>query len=137
MHQDELREIQMHLHVNRQQQPMDTIECPSCRKRVIPHLWHRPFLGRFRYLRTQHICRLCGYLLSTPVTNKAIFAFGLRPHRSQPPNRPLYHHKSREIILRHLLPVPVDPVETDKLLSFKRRHGHLLPPLRASSRITA
>ncbi|WP_027469534.1 hypothetical protein [Deefgea rivuli] len=69
---------------------------------------------------------------ATPVTDKAIFASSLRPRGLQPARQPLHQHKSREVILRHLLPTPAGPVDIDKLLSFKRRHGHLLPPLRAS-----
>lgn len=69
---------------------------------------------------------------ATPVTDKAIFASSLRPRRLQSARHPLHQHKSREVILRHLLPTPGGPVEIHKLLSFKRRHGHLLPPLRAS-----
>jgi hypothetical protein len=69
---------------------------------------------------------------ATPVTDKAIFASSLRPRRLQSARHPLHQHKSREVILRHLLPTPGEPVEIHKLLSFKRRHGHLLPPLRAS-----
>lgn len=69
---------------------------------------------------------------STPVTDKAIFASNLRPCRLQPPRQPLNQHKSREVILRHLLPAPTGTVAIDKLLSFKQRYGHLLPPLRAS-----
>lgn len=69
---------------------------------------------------------------ATPVTDRTIFVSSLNPRRLQPARQPLHQHKSREVILRHLLPTPVGPVEIDKLLSFKRRHGHLLPPLRAS-----
>jgi hypothetical protein len=69
---------------------------------------------------------------STPVTDKAIFASNLRARRAQPLRQPLHLHKSREVILRHLLPIPAGPVEIGKLLSFKQRYGHLLPPLRAS-----
>ncbi|WP_027793154.1 hypothetical protein [Paraburkholderia acidipaludis] len=67
---------------------------------------------------------------AAPVTDKAIFASGLRSHpkRSVPT---LHQHKSREVVLRHLLPTPAGPVQVDKLLLFKRRYGHLLPPLRA------
>jgi hypothetical protein len=43
---------------------VDTIECSSCHKNVIPHLWHyRPFPRNFRYPKTQHKCRLCGSLI--------------------------------------------------------------------------
>jgi len=69
---------------------------------------------------------------ATPVTDSAIFASTLRPRRHGPARQPLHQHKSREVILKHLLPTPVEPIEVDKLLSFKRRYGHLLPPLRSS-----
>jgi len=69
---------------------------------------------------------------ATPVTDKAIFASGLRPRRSQLPRQPLHQHKSREVVLRHLLPAPAGAVDVDTLLRFKQSHGHLLPPLRAS-----
>lgn len=40
---------------------MDQVECPKCQKSAIPKLWHyRPFLGRFRYAKTQHLCPFCG-----------------------------------------------------------------------------
>jgi hypothetical protein len=41
---------------------MDSVQCNSCGKQVVPKLWHyRPMLaGSLRYLRTQHICPLCG-----------------------------------------------------------------------------
>lgn len=69
---------------------------------------------------------------ATPVTDSSIFASNLRPRRLQPARQPLHQHKSRDVILRHLLPTPVSPVGIDELLNFKQRHGHLLPPLRAS-----
>jgi hypothetical protein len=69
---------------------------------------------------------------AVPVTDKAVFASGLRPRHGQLARQSLHQHKSREVILRHLLPTPVGPVDIAKLLSFKRRHGHLLPPLRAT-----
>lgn len=67
---------------------------------------------------------------ATPVTNKMVFAAGLNSSLSRSV-RPLHHHKSREVVLQHLLPTPTGPVELDKLVRFKRQHGHLLPPLRA------
>jgi len=69
---------------------------------------------------------------AAPVTDKAIFASNLRPRRLQTVRQSLHQHKSREVILRHLLPAPVGAVELDKLVRFKQHHGHLLPPLRAS-----
>lgn len=68
---------------------------------------------------------------ATPVTDKTIFASGLRSRRLQPTRQPLNQHKSREVILRHLLPTPVGPVDVERIVIFKRRYGHLLPPLRA------
>jgi len=52
--------------------------------------------------------------------------------RLQPLRQPLHQQKSRELILRHLLPTPAGTVEIERLISFKQRYGHLLPPLRAS-----
>ncbi|MBW5807275.1 hypothetical protein FOZ70_21295 [Burkholderia sp. COPS] len=66
---------------------------------------------------------------ATPVTNKMIFAMGLRA-RSNTSARNLHSQKAREVVLRHLLPTPRGSVPLDKLLRFKRRYGHLLPPLR-------
>ncbi len=43
---------------------MDSIECPYCHKSSMPHLWHyRPFPAAVRYMKTQHICRLCGNVM--------------------------------------------------------------------------
>ncbi len=67
---------------------------------------------------------------ATPVTNKAVFVLALRPLRRQS-EQPLHQYKSRAVVLEHLLPTPQEPVHVDKLLRFKREHGHLLPPLRA------
>jgi hypothetical protein len=40
---------------------VDTIECQYCHKNGTPHLWHyQPFPTGMRYLKAQHICRLCG-----------------------------------------------------------------------------
>lgn len=40
---------------------MDNVECPKCAKSAVPKLWHyRPFMGRFRHLKTQHLCPFCG-----------------------------------------------------------------------------
>ena len=69
---------------------------------------------------------------ATPVTNKAAFTLALKPPRGQSASHPLHQYKSREVVLQHLLPTPAEPVQLDKLLGFKRRYGHLLPPLRAS-----
>lgn len=68
---------------------------------------------------------------ATPVTDKALFAsiFGrVSPLRSSAGN--VHRHKAREVALRSLLPVPNEPIALDKLLAFKRSHGHLLPALR-------
>jgi len=69
---------------------------------------------------------------ATPVTNKTAFALGLKPPYRQSAQYPLHRHKSREVVLQHLLPIPKEPVQLDKLLRFKRQYGHLLPPLRDS-----
>lgn len=69
---------------------------------------------------------------ATPVTNKAVFALALRPPHRQSAQYPMHKHKSREVVLRHLLPTPKAPVQLGKLLQFKRQYGHLLPPLRAN-----
>ena len=68
---------------------------------------------------------------AAPVTDKAIFASLLRPRTAQTMGHALHKHKAREVVLRSLLPTPAEPVDVDQLLLFKRRHGHLLPPLRA------
>lgn len=45
---------------------MDHIQCSSCNRQVIPRLWHySPILGRFRYLKTQHLCPFCGVEMYT------------------------------------------------------------------------
>jgi hypothetical protein len=67
---------------------------------------------------------------AVPVTDKAIFASMLRPRSRQMAGHALHQHKAREVVLRSLLPAPAEPVDIDQLLLFKRRHGHLLPPLR-------
>jgi ribosomal protein S27E len=40
----------------------ETIECPSCQRAVIPRLW---FTGGdyMSYMKTQHICPLCGIVM--------------------------------------------------------------------------
>ena len=68
---------------------------------------------------------------AAPVTDKAIFASLLRPRIRQAAGHALHEHKAREAVLRSLLPTPAEPIDIDQLLLFKRRHGHLLPPLRA------
>ncbi|MBK6868017.1 MAG: hypothetical protein IPG98_08890 [Burkholderiales bacterium] len=67
---------------------------------------------------------------ATPVTNKTAFARGLKPPYRQSAQYPLHKHKSREVVLKHLLPTPKEPVQLDKLLRFKQQYGQLLPPLR-------
>ncbi|MFZ6876455.1 hypothetical protein ACO0LF_30755 [Undibacterium sp. Di27W] len=44
---------------------MDSIECPDCKHQGTPHLWHyQPFfLGKIRYQKTQHQCRICGSVM--------------------------------------------------------------------------
>jgi hypothetical protein len=43
---------------------VDTVECQSCHRSGVPRLWHfSPFLGELRYMRTQHICPLCGSVM--------------------------------------------------------------------------
>lgn len=67
---------------------------------------------------------------AAPVTDKMAFAFLLRPRARQMAGQVLHKHKARDVVLRSLLPTPIEPVDIDQLLLFKRRHGHLLPPLR-------
>lgn len=67
---------------------------------------------------------------AVPVTDKAIFASLLRPRYRQMAGHALHQHKAREVVLRSLLPTSAEPVDIDQLLLFKRRRGHLLPPLR-------
>lgn len=67
---------------------------------------------------------------ATPITDKATYAVSLGFRR--PPQRrdnSLHAFKAREVILKSLLPVPVDP-DVDSLIRFKQRYGALLPPLR-------
>lgn len=49
------------------------------------------------------------------------------PHKRE---NAVHHSKARDVILRHLLPVPDESVTLDQLLRFKNDHGSLLPPLR-------
>lgn len=39
---------------------MDTVTCPHCAKNVVPRLWHYRSQIPLRYMKTQHICPLCG-----------------------------------------------------------------------------
>jgi hypothetical protein len=39
----------------------ERIECPSCRKQVVPRLWH--VRKRLSYLLTQHLCPFCGAVM--------------------------------------------------------------------------
>lgn len=40
---------------------MNTVPCPSCGESCKPRLWHyTPAFGAVRYMKTQHICTLCG-----------------------------------------------------------------------------
>ena len=40
---------------------MEGIKCPGCSRNVVPRLHHyRPFLGSYRYVKTQHLCPFCG-----------------------------------------------------------------------------
>lgn len=68
---------------------------------------------------------------ATPITDRAQFATALG-FRRQPPRRDgtLHTFKARQVILKAILPVPSGPVDVGRLLSFKARHGHLLPQLR-------
>lgn len=66
---------------------------------------------------------------ATPVTDKTLFASTFNGVRSRAASG-VHVHKAREVVLRSLLPVPVGPIAADKLIVFKRRHGHLLPALR-------
>ena len=51
---------------------MDTITCNRCNRKVVPRLWHyrlwtdRLLANRFfnvEYMKTQHICPLCGVIM--------------------------------------------------------------------------
>ena len=51
---------------------MDAITCNSCNRKVVPRLWHyrlwtdRLLANRFfnvEYMKTQHICPLCGVIM--------------------------------------------------------------------------
>ena len=68
---------------------------------------------------------------AVPVTSQIKFAsiYGnLNPSARSVANK--HHIKSRDVILREILPVPDEKVCLDKLLRFKEDHGHLLPALR-------
>ncbi|WP_296445623.1 DUF6236 family protein [Rhodoferax sp. UBA5149] len=68
---------------------------------------------------------------ATPITDRALFATVLGCRRPQPMrNTTLHAFKARQVVLKSILPVPNGPVNVGKLLSFKERHGHLLPQLR-------
>lgn len=66
---------------------------------------------------------------AAPVTNKAMYA-SLFSNSNLSRNNEIHHEKSRNVILRSLLPTPNQNVTIDQLLRFKERHGHLLPALR-------
>ena len=39
----------------------DRTTCTNCGKKMTPKLWHySPFLGKVRYMKTQHLCPYCG-----------------------------------------------------------------------------
>ncbi|HEX7643779.1 MAG TPA: hypothetical protein VF472_16345 [Burkholderiaceae bacterium] len=43
---------------------MDTIECPGCRRQIVPYIYHyRPAFGSYRYRKARHECRFCGTVL--------------------------------------------------------------------------
>jgi len=43
---------------------MDTIECPGCRRQIVPYIYHyRPAFGSYRYQKARHECRFCGTVL--------------------------------------------------------------------------
>jgi hypothetical protein len=69
---------------------------------------------------------------ATPITDKLMLAqaLGLTPVRERV-DRTLHAAKARQVILKALLPVPVEPLNIPRLVEFKQRHGHLLPRLRA------
>lgn len=37
-----------------------TVQCPDCHSHVHPRLWHYKSALPFRYLKTQHLCPICG-----------------------------------------------------------------------------
>lgn len=68
---------------------------------------------------------------ATPITDKASFASALGARRpAQRRDNSLHAFKTKQVILKSLLPVPVGPMDVDGLIRFKQRHGALLPPLR-------
>lgn len=67
---------------------------------------------------------------ATPVTNNMAFATSLRPCSEQSARHPMQKDASRGLVLHRLLPAPAGRIDLAKLLSFKRKFGHLLPPLR-------
>lgn len=72
---------------------------------------------------------------ATPVTNSALIASTMLPPPGRTERREVHAHKTRELVLKELLPVPVGRVDLDQLVRFKRKHGHLLPDLRAKVEI--
>lgn len=43
---------------------MSTVKCPSCQNHVQPRLWnYSPWYGFFTYMKTQHLCNLCGAVM--------------------------------------------------------------------------
>lgn len=67
---------------------------------------------------------------ATPVTDSTLIASTMLPPSDRKGRREVHAHKAREVVLRELLPVPKGPVDIDRLVRFKRQHGHLLPDLR-------
>jgi hypothetical protein len=69
---------------------------------------------------------------ATPITDRAQFAMALGSGRTAVKrNGALHTFKARDVVLKHLLPIPEGPIDVGKLIRFKERHGHLLPSLRA------
>jgi len=68
---------------------------------------------------------------ASAVTNSAMYSSMLgnlnRPYKK---DNIIHHSKTRDVILRHLLPVPDEDVTLDQILRFKSDYGKLLPPLR-------
>lgn len=43
---------------------MDTLQCPHCQSKGLPHLVHyQPWPSALRYKKTQHMCRICGEVM--------------------------------------------------------------------------
>lgn len=99
----------------------------------LDHAWYEietPLANQFMaYLAT--VLGAIPEVNATPITDKAQFAVALRSRRPVTKrDETLNSFKAREVILKSLLPIPDGPVDVNKLIMFKNRHGHLLQALR-------